>query len=119
MPVIVFLGLTLAATSMANAAKARRQGCITIFNNSGGEIVVHLKGSSSDGFWNFKSGIRALLSDSSKKIIVDEETIVWAEATDGSGSYPKLSLLADPTTEYVTGVTRNGCKGAAWIKEFI
>jgi len=52
-------------------------------------------------------------------LTVDEETVVWATTVDGSGSYRKNSLLADPTTEYDTGVRDDCANSAVWIKAFI
>ncbi len=59
-----------------------------------------------------------LIRRSTLSVLVDEETIVWATTEDESGSWEKQSLLKDPTTNYSTGVTRSGCKGAAWLKPF-
>jgi hypothetical protein len=116
--------LVLAAVSLASpgfSVTGSRQGCLAVINELNRPLQLYVQGSSQDtlGPWIVPPKTNRVLTGRSAKVgaVVSEQTMVWA-ITDAK-SYPKTSLKADRSANYIAGVKRKDCAASGlWAKRF-
>jgi hypothetical protein len=107
--------VVVAWSATAVASPGVRQGCLLVANDSSEDVLIHVKGSSSDGEWRLLKGQKGVLRTKGQSLIVDEDTVIWA--TTHTSESPRVPLSNDADTIYSADVSWPGCK-AGWVKAF-